>query len=230
MTPPWNTPCGRQEIDGGRGAADDDECGLGAQNLARADQRRPAVAAELRGVAILIDDAILFRLWNDPVRRRRIRPHFDHPDHRRAHARAGNVGNDYFLGRREFCELRRQRRYFLQQHVARFQAIHAGVAAGAVAKQTPFQERVADVDQQVVRGHAGRVHCAERARAVSDRVKRPDGASELLVAIHRKIGIGHSGAGAFDDVCGDRLEPGAIVYPRLEHDVTSFAADRCRNG
>src|SRR6185312_1936063 len=53
----------------------------------------------------------------------------------------------------------------------------------------------------------------------SDRVERKDRPREFPVTIHRQIGVGDARAGAFDDVRGDRLEPGAIMDARLEHDV-----------
>ena len=51
-------------------------------------------------------------------------------------------------------ELQRERRYFLKKRVAGFQTVLARAASRAVAEQSPFQERVADVDQQIVVGHA----------------------------------------------------------------------------
>ena len=140
--------CG-QEIDRRCGTANNDQRRLGGQQLACTDQRRPTVAAELRGVAIPIDDAELVLLRNDPVRRRSVGPDLEHPDDGRTHACTGNVGYDDLGGRPEFRELRGKRRYFLQQRVARFQAILARDTAGAVAKQAPLQKSVADIDQQV---------------------------------------------------------------------------------
>ena len=44
---------------------------------------------------------------------------------------------------------------FLQQHVPGFEPVLARFAAGTGAEQSPFEERVADVDQQIVVGLAG---------------------------------------------------------------------------
>ena len=136
-----------------RGARVNHQTGTGNQ-LPRADQCRPSVAAELCGISIAVDDAALLLQWNQPVRGRRIRPDFEHTDDGRPHSCAGDIGDDDLRRRAKFRELQRKRWYLGQKHVPRLEAVLARVATRAVSEQSPFQERVADVDQQIVVGHA----------------------------------------------------------------------------
>ena len=167
----------REEVDRGRGAAYDDHRRPRTEQVTRADQRRPAVAAELLRVAVAVDDAALHVLRHEPVRRRRIGPHLEHADRVGAHARAGDVGDHDARGCRQLGELHRQRRDFLQQGVPGLDAVLARRARRADGRNSPHLRNVFPTSISRMKSRSGIMGRCGRSKLTSDRAERSAGSA-----------------------------------------------------
>ena len=159
ITPPLNTPSAARKSIVVAVPHTTTIAGLRAQQVPRADQRRPAVAAELRRIAVAVDHAALRVLRHEPVGRGRVGPYLEHADRAGAHARARDVADD---------DARRASGSFAScagsavissssawPDSTRFSRARA---VGGRPEQSPLEERVADVDQQdevALRNHGG---------------------------------------------------------------------------
>ena len=142
----------RQEVDRRRRSAHDDQRGLLPQELPRPDQRRPAIAAELRGIAIAVDDAALLGLGDDPMRGGCVGPHLEQAADEAAQARSGDVRDHDLRGHVELRERGGEAGHFVEQRMARFDPAVGREALAIALEEAPLQERVSDIHQDVLFG------------------------------------------------------------------------------